>query len=396
MFATCIGILFLISTYATELMYWLPVATGLLPFAFLLALFMSLALFVVTCLLRAPLTSFLYKTPWYHTLTLPLASIGLLLSLVITTDSQISAAIFLLFFVWIDALCFQARALKLGLSFEGIARQAQHKLNLALGTKDLQKVLLAFDSLSSLCEEVFVEKNMHDIQQICPLMVEGVEKILTCMPRLTLPQEIKEAQTLIDTYVVFQSLIAKRIDNFIASTKKESSDIKWQALIKLVSQMTSLFLMIDENFSLPFLAQLSDCAAFLQKNKSLEELEVYARCVESAKTLLDHALAKKKNGKLTLSPLVQKLEFLMKERFRQDRSINTAYLMQPFAEIANYLAHPSFLSLMGREELISDLKRILSQFAILETISGRMGEVEQTDTSASYKEDIPYLKNNTP
>ena len=86
----------------------------------------------------------------------------------------------------------------------------------------------------------------------------------------------------------------------------------------------------------------------------------------------------------------------MKERFRRDRTINPAYLMQPFAEIATFLTHPSFSTLVGREEIVSDLKRILSQFAVLETISERLGETHPTDTASTYQQDIPYLKPTPP
>jgi hypothetical protein len=66
--------------------------------------------------------------------------------------------------------------------------------------------------------------------------------------------------------------------------------------------------------------------------------------------------------------------------------------MQPFAEIGQLLGSVRYDALPDREDILAELRRILAQFAAIETVTGRfeMG-VDRTDTTATFKQDIPYI-----
>lgn len=390
---TLLGSLFFFFCFPVAPTIWLERANSLLPWAFLLGLFMSLALLTIKSVVQPAFKS----VEWAGkatTLGLPVAFLGLLVTFIPHKGYDKEAAIiaYILFFMWIDATFFDMFLLRRRFSFDGAAKLLSRRLHRALCSRNLNAILTEFESISLLCEEVFTRPNTPEVREGAQLFLTSVGQIVTHIPQINVPRDEKETETLLDTYFVFQAIVAKKLETLLIEVKESPSDQKWDLLIKMLSKITVLFLTIHESFSIPFLSLTEDLALLLQTLKSSKEMELYAGCVEAIKATLENSLAKKRDARVSAGPIMHKLEALMKERFRRDRTINPAYLMQPFAEIASFLTHPSFSQLIGREELVADLKRILSQFAVLETISERIGETHLTDTSATYQQDIPYMK----
>lgn len=390
---TLLGALFLFFSFPVNPTPWLEKADTLLPWAFLFGLFMSFALLTVKSVVQPTFKS----VSWHErglTIGLPFAFLGLLMTFLPHTElhKEVAVIAYILFFVWIDATFVDIFLLRRRFSFNGAAKLLSSRLRRAVHSRDLHATLSEFESISLLCEEVFSLPNTPETREGAQLFLSSIEQILAHIPQINLPKDEKETETLLDTYFVFQAIVAKKLETFIIDIKGAPSDQKWDLLIKMLSKVTSLFLSLNESFSVPFLSLTEDLAIYLQEQKSSKEVELYAGSVEAIKAILEFASLKRRDACTYAGPVLHKLESLMKERFRRDRTINPAYLMQPFAEIATFLTHPSFTALPGKEELMSDLKRILSQFAVLETISGRMGETHATDTAATYQQDIPYIK----
>lgn len=390
---TIVGALFLFFCFPLAQNIWLERSTTLLPWAFLLGLFLSFLLLAVKSIVPPAFKSVDWKQKGY-TLGLPVAFIGLLLTFIPHQQFEKEAVLtsYILFFIWIDVTLCDMILLRRRFSFEGASHLLEKRLHRALCSRNFHSILSEFESISLLCEEAFSRPNTPEVREAAQLFLDATEQIVKHIPQVNIPKEEKEAETLLDTYFVFQAIVAKKIETLMVEVKETPSDQKWEQIIKILSKVTSLFLSLHESFSIPFLSLIEDLALLLQTLKSTKELELYAGCVEAVKATLEHSLAKRRDARVAAGPIMHKLESLMKERFKRDRTINPAYLMQPFAEIASFLTHPSFAQLAGKEELISDLKRILAQFAILETISERIGETHPTDTAATYQQDIPYIQ----
>lgn len=393
MMSTCIGAIALALSILYSKGVWVGRALDFFPLAFLLALFMSLGACAIRYCFKSPYVT-MVETKVRFFKSLPVAFWGVLCCFLPDFPSQAWRAgiLFLSFFVWIDVLLADFRSLRSISSFERVAEAIQKRFSRAIKTKNMHTLLSEFESVMLVCEKVFSESASQETQKSAKLVMDSVERILSSLPQMNLPVGDKSIESLFDRYFLFQAVVAKKLETLVSLVQKNPSDVKWDLLIKLLTRMTVLFGSVYENFGGPFLILLGEIAHFLQRNHSQKEMDVYAGCVEVAKSLLEHALQKKKNAETLLKPVFTQLEFFMKERFRKDRTINAAYLMQPFAEIGEFLYQPSFLELSGREELIGELKRILSQFSVLETISERLGETGQTDTSASYHEDLPFMK----
>ena len=393
MMSSFIGALALVLCFFYSEETWVQRSFDFFSTAFLWAFFISVIVGAVKCFMKSTYAA-VAEAKSYGIRSFPIAFLGILLLVLpdFSVQEWRAGILFILFFVWIDALKYDLNAIRYNMSFEGASETLKKAMKQAIKSKDLNKTLSEFESVILLSEKTFKEHDSLDVQKSVQFIISTVDEILLALPQMTLPSGEKEIESLLDRYVLFQAVVSKKMEGIITYVRNEPSEFKWDLLIKLLTKMTILFGSVYENFGGPFFLTMGDSALYLQSIHSTKEMDAYAGCVEAIKALLDHSLQKKKDAQPIVTPLLNKLEFFMKERFRKDRTINAAMLMQPFAEIGEFLSQQAFLSLNGREELLGDLKRILSQFAILETISERMGETGQTDTEASYHEDLPFLK----
>ena len=123
------------------------------------------------------------------------------------------------------------------------------------------------------------------------------------------------------------------------------------------------------------------------------DVELMSAFSEVVKALIDKSLDKGISDTESITKVLAILETHVKESFRREKSVNAAFLMQPFAEIGQMLAAPRYNALPGRDEIITVLRRALAQFAAIETVTGRLEIAgEGTDTKASFREDLPFTR----
>lgn len=86
------------------------------------------------------------------------------------------------------------------------------------------------------------------------------------------------------------------------------------------------------------------------------------------------------------------MEQIAKELYRKNKGINPVLLMQPFAEIAQLLGQDSMKQVHGRDEILKEIKRILTSFQSLELVVQNLEEVTGIgeDTTSTYRQDLPY------
>jgi hypothetical protein len=122
------------------------------------------------------------------------------------------------------------------------------------------------------------------------------------------------------------------------------------------------------------------------------EMEVVSTLSEVAKSLIDRSVDRNTSDAASILKVFTILESKVKEIFHREKTMNPALLMQPFAEIGQMLAGERYRSFPDRDEVLADLRRILAQFSALEGVTSRLagGGGEDTDTKASFREDLPF------
>ncbi len=274
----------------------------------------------------------------------------------------------------------------------------------ALKIGDMNRVISCYELLFGLVNDCLQESDPLMTQGIEKEVLSAVEAAIESIPKLTLFQaKNNDNETLLDKMAFLEALTAKRMAFLLRNmTHHFEQTGEVQAGHVLFSMGARLFLLFQERYTtlgfviLQTMANIiSDSMRKIGTHRSMSYenpmAEFSITLSECIKTLADRSLAVQVSSLSSITRLLSMLESLMKDLFRFDRSINPALLMQPFAEVGQYLGDEKFQKLPDRDVLMAQLKQALSQFAILETLSERLDiQGAKTDTAASYKEDLPF------
>jgi hypothetical protein len=139
---------------------------------------------------------------------------------------------------------------------------------------------------------------------------------------------------------------------------------------------------------------LMKCAKLAQDK---DESEIVTRATlalsETCKAFL--AFTKERNEsikELTMGTLMT-LEKLVKMIFKKSKEINAVLLMQPFAEIGEFIGSDQMKSFPDREIILNEIRRILNEFQSLQIVTQNIETIAPAvaeDSTASFKEDMPY------
>jgi len=199
-------------------------------------------------------------------------------------------------------------------------------------------------------------------------------------------------ETLLDQYNVAEAMVAKRLTWVVSTALETKAPTNFEESVRLYAKLFLAFHNQHSSLGHILLLSLSETAHKAEEIGWDKDLEVTSTLSEVVKTLIDTSLERRISDHDSIKKVLILLEMHVKESFRRDRRISPALLMQPFAEIGQLLAGEQYAALPERDLILSDLKRILSQFAALEGVTSRISSSEEgTDTSASYHEDIPYM-----
>lgn len=87
------------------------------------------------------------------------------------------------------------------------------------------------------------------------------------------------------------------------------------------------------------------------------------------------------------------LEQVVKMIYKQNRDVNVALLMQPFAEIGEFIGSDKMQAFPNRDEVIKEIRRVLTEFQALQVVTKNvetMAPHVAEDSSSSYQQDMPY------
>lgn len=130
------------------------------------------------------------------------------------------------------------------------------------------------------------------------------------------------------------------------------------------------------------------------QNQGDHELVVrssFALC-ETCKAFIQQAQARNESFKGLIIDCISSMEEVAKMMYQHNKGINPALLMQPFAEIGQFLGTERMQKCPDRDEILNELRRSLIQFQSLEIVMGASEEMTQPiqDTSSSFTQDIPF------
>jgi hypothetical protein len=113
---------------------------------------------------------------------------------------------------------------------------------------------------------------------------------------------------------------------------------------------------------------------------------------ETIKAFIAHSRETNESLKDLLLNSFISMESIVKMLYKQNKEINPALLMQPFAEIGQFLADDSMKAIPDREDLLKEIRRVFAEFQSLQLVTQSMEEFteEAKDTTSSFSQDLPY------
>jgi len=235
----------------------------------------------------------------------------------------------------------------------------------------------------------------HDIGSLrlfTQKVTHAAEIFLRSIAKLNLFKLSSSQETLLDQYNIAEAMVAKRLTWVIKTALETESPTNFEEAVRLYAKLFLAFHNQHPSLGHILLLTLSDT---IHKHTQMDwdrDMEVTVTISEIIKALIDVSVERRVSDQESIQKVLSLLEMHVKESFREDRTVNPALLMQPFAEIGQLLAEERYTSLPDRDLILSDLKRILAQFAAIEGVTSRIPSGEEgTDTSASYHEDMPYI-----
>ena len=279
---------------------------------------------------------------------------------------------------------------------EGIADWLIETMRSAVRHHDEKSHTTSFEAVFTLIIAFLKNGDMGSLRLFCQKIVTASDLWLGSMARISLfrvPSETEE--TLLDRYSIAEAMSAKRL----AWVIKEACEIGSPTALEEAARLSGRLFLTFHGYhpSLGFLILVTLSQASQKADGKIEpwdrDVELMPAFSEVIKALIDKSLERGTSDTASISKVLTILETYVKESFRREKSVNPALLMQPFAEIGQMLASVRYNALQGRDEIVSILRRILAQFAALETVTGRL-EIsgEGTDTKASFHEDLPFMR----
>lgn len=166
------------------------------------------------------------------------------------------------------------------------------------------------------------------------------------------------------------------------------------AIISQLGKLSVFFAKHNTNVASLPLSFLMKCGEIAQKQ---QETEVVTRALltlsETAKSLISHAKERNESIRDLILTALMTLEQLVKTMFKQSKDINPVLLMQPFAEIGQFIGQDNMRTFPDREEILGEIRRVLNEFQALQIVTKNMESMAPAvgeDTTSSYRQDKPY------
>ena len=179
--------------------------------------------------------------------------------------------------------------------------------------------------------------------------------------------------TLLDEVNYLTTYVCRRLDWLSSLAMENHFDPINEDIVNTLGKMSLFFARYSPDvakFPLLF-AQRIACSA-LDQNRDELAIQCCLILSEVTKGLIHISKEKRETRKDVIIAALQHLETVATAIYQKNRETNIALLMQPFAEVAQLLGNEQFTDLLDREEIITELKRILQSFGALDMVMMRI------------------------
>jgi hypothetical protein len=278
---------------------------------------------------------------------------------------------------------------------EGIADWLLSSMHHAVKKQNETVLIESFETLFTLLVGYMKHGDFGALRVFSLRIVSATDVLLRAISKLPLFRLPQEAEaSLLDRYSVAEALTAKRLIWVVKAACETKNSTALEEIVKLFGKLFLAFHSHHESLGHLLLMTLSQTIQKIESEpgESDRDIEVMMACSEVVKSLIDRSIDRQVSEKESIFQVLSLLETYVKQTFRRDKTINPALLMQPFAEVGNMLADARYLNMPDRDDILSELRRLLSQFSALEMVTTRLDITAKTDTSATYHEDLPFTK----
>ena len=276
---------------------------------------------------------------------------------------------------------------------EGVANWLLSTCRAATRKGDEKAIMESFELVFSLLVTYAKREDINSMRCFSMRAVGIIEELLRAVSTMSSFSVTKE-DTLLDRYSIAEAITSKRLAWLMKVTGESDNPTALEEVMRLYGKLFMVFHNYHDSLGNLLFISLSQNLLKVTQPEGLEkDAEYMSVCSEVVKSLIDRSIEKRVSEKDAILRILAVLETHVKECFRKDRSISPAFLMQPFAEVGQLLGSALYTSLLNREDILTELRRTLAQFAALESVSTRLDVGEPgADTRASYHEDLPFQR----
>jgi hypothetical protein len=278
---------------------------------------------------------------------------------------------------------------------EGLVQWLLESMKSAGRTPNRDDLVEAFESTFSIISSYLKIGDIASLKLFCANIVENSDFWIRASTQLPGNADgINKDASVLDSYTIVEAMVAKRMASIARETLQSESLIALETVIWFDGKLSLAF--HKRHASLGYLLLLSLSLTLQQVEGKIDrtsrEIEYITMLSELIKAYIDRTISTRSSDRASIFRALALLESHLKESFRKDRTINPAFLMQPFAEVGQLIADEKYALMPDKDDIIAELRRLLSQFAALEGVRAQMDiGGEGTDTKASYQEDKPFL-----
>lgn len=277
---------------------------------------------------------------------------------------------------------------------EGMAEWLLEMMRESVRKRDDALYTLSFEIVFTLIISYMKSGRLAALRLFTSKILTAPELWLGAIVKISLYRvSLEHEESLLDRYSLAEARTAKRLAWVIKEACDMGNPTALEEAVRVAARLFLTFHSCHPSLGFFILVTMSQTGQKSEGKLDMGDIdsELTSAFSEIVKCLIDRSIERGVADTASITKVLAILETHVKESYRRERTANPAFFMQPFAEVGQMLAAPRYNALPDRDEIISHLRRILSQFAALETVTGHL-EVpsEGTDTTASFREDLPF------
>ncbi|MCE5295365.1 MAG: hypothetical protein LLF94_12250 [Chlamydiales bacterium] len=145
------------------------------------------------------------------------------------------------------------------------------------------------------------------------------------------------------------------------------------------------------SIAITYLQKCADSARNAGQNELLIRISI--TLTETIKQLLAYTRDRNESFRDLVMTSLATLEQVVKMIYRNNRDVNVVLLMQPFAEIGEFIGSDQMKAFPDRDEVLKQIRRVLTEFQALQVVTKNVETIAPhvaEDSTSSYQQDLPF------